>query len=390
MPFRNRIRLPFYVTRPQFPTESNSFRLANGTRKTLSSVIRKVFEGETENLPREIHERLIIALKHDDVTIEGKYYLGGVSIEGDYEIDWNKFLDYPLAKAGFKIDVTPFNYSNDNCQTCEEATQLNLEDDTVTGVYESLDEGQQYEFNVFENDSICCKPIIAEVVTINSMFVSAATIDAASGIVTIDMQAELPSATNVNLLTYRVTCPNGSYDEANVFANVSGTADECLSPVNLQIINIGEASAQATWDAPNPAPADYRWELYLASDLLTPIFTGDIIDLYADLESLTPSTEYRFYVRSGCVDTISGFIFINFTTNPAEETESCGQYQIYNPDFPGNFGIVTYIDCAGNEQNLHVQGSTSVLVCALQTEPGAPVLLYGSGGEMEITYFGLC
>jgi hypothetical protein len=390
MSFRNRIRLPFYVTRPQFPTESNTFRLANGTRKTLSSVIRKLFEGETENLPREIHERFIIALKHDDVTIEGKYYLGGVSLEGDYEIDWIKFLDYPLAKAAFKVDVTPFNYSNDNCQTCEEATQLSLEDDTVTGAYESLDEGQQYEFNVFENDSICCKPITAEITTINPMFVSAATIDAASGIVTIDMQAELPSATNVNLLTYRVTCPNGSYDEANVFANVSGTAEECLSPINLEITSIGEASAQAIWQAPIPAPPEYHWELYLASDLLTPIFTGNIIDLYADLESLSPSTEYRFYVRSTCIDGISEFIYINFTTNPPADTESCGQYQIYNPSFPGNFSIVTYIDCAGNEQNLHVQGSTSVLVCALQTEPGAPVSLFGSGGDLEITYFGLC
>lgn len=308
MAFKNRIRLPFYVTRPQFPTESTTFRLANGARKTLSSVIRKVFEGETENLPKEIHERLVIALKHDDVTVEGKYYLGGVSLDGDYDIDWNKFLDYPLAKAAFKVEVTPFDYSNDNCQTCEEATQLTLEDDTFP---DTLNEGQTYDLNVFGNDSICCKPIIAEIITFNSLFVSSATIDASSGIITVDMQAELPTATNANLLTYRVTCPNGSYDEASVFANVSGTAVECLSPINLQIISITDSYAQATWDAPTPAPVAYRWELYLASDLLTPILTGDIIDLYADLDSLTPSTEYRFYVRSTCVDDISEFIYIN-------------------------------------------------------------------------------
>src|SRR5687767_11228562 len=99
MPFRNRIRLPFYLTRPQFPRESNVFRRADGSTKVQSVIIRKVFEGETDKLPKEIHERFIVALSHDDVTIEGKYLATGVSMDGDYEIDWLKFLDFPLANA---------------------------------------------------------------------------------------------------------------------------------------------------------------------------------------------------------------------------------------------------------------------------------------------------
>jgi hypothetical protein len=213
MAFHQRARIPFYLTRPQFPEERNVFRLANGRTKVQSVIIRKVWEGETDWLPKEIHERLKVALAHDTVTIEGYYYLTGVGVvaEAEYSIEWQTtMLDYPLAKAAFKAEVTPYDVTNDNCQSCEEATQLALEDDTITGLYDSLAEGSTTEYNVFANDSICCSPITAEIVTINSLYVDSATIDAASGIVEIILHATTPSGTNVNLLTYRVTCPNGS------------------------------------------------------------------------------------------------------------------------------------------------------------------------------------
>lgn len=386
MPFRNRIRLPFYITRPQFPTESNTFRLANGTKKTLSSVIRKVFEGETENLPREIHERLVIALKHDDVVIEGKYYLGGVSIEGDYDIDWNKFLDYPLAKAAFKVDVTPFNYSNDNCQTCEEAAQISLVDDTLP---ETLDEGQTYDLNVFANDSICCKPIVAEIVTYDTIYIASASIDAASGIVSITMQGSVPTSENVNLLTYRVTCPNGGYDEASVFGDTNGTVPaECETPTGLELMSVTETEAEFSWDFDFDA-AFYHWYLYLASDLITPISSGLRLISTLDLTGLTPGTSYVLYLQTQCDNgSFSGFTNLPFETE-GEDEGGCGQYQLYNNDFPTNFAIVTYIDCAGNEQNIHVQGSTSVLICALENSPSDPVSIF-SNGSVDINYYGVC
>ncbi len=391
MPFKNRIRLPFYITRPQYPREANVFRRADGSTATLSAIIRKVFEGETDNLPQEIHERLIIALSHDDVTIEGRYLTTGVSLDGDYDIDWSKFLSFPLAKAAFKVQVTPFNYSNDNCQTCDEAAQLSLVDDTITGPYESLDEGQEYTYNVFTNDSICCSPVTAEIVTYDSAYIASASIDAASGIVTITMQASMVAATLANLLTYRVTCPNGGYDEADVFANINGSTEPtCETPSNLQVNDITETGATFTWDAVGGFVL-YTWQLYLASDLITPINSGVTASNNITFSgTLTPGTDYVFYVRTNCPDSTSGFTNIPFSTL-GESTGGCGQYEICNVT-PDGLGAIsaTYMNCAGSYSNVIIPHSDCRTVCAMEDSPGSPVDIFSGSGDISINYTGPC
>lgn len=391
MAFKNKIRLPFYITRPQFPTERNVFRRADGSTKVTFAIVRKVFEGETDNLPKEIHERLIIALSHDDVTIEGRYYLGGVELDSDYDIDWNKFLDFPLAKAGFKVQVTPFNYSNDNCQTCDEASQLSLEDDTITGPYEVLEEGQEYQYNVFENDSICCSPVTAEIVTTNSTYVDSASIDASTGIVTITMKATIPSAILANLLTYRVTCPNGSYDDADVFGNTEGSEEVCEAPSGLVIDSTGETEAEISWSVVAGA-TEYDWQLFLASDLFNPVQTGSSGTNSVSLTGLTPGTEYVFYVQTDCGGgSSSAFSNIPFTTD-GESTGGCGQYEVCNgpfdPEVEGSQTItVTYINCAGDLASTILTANQCKFICALETSPGNPVSIINAD---SVTYIGPC
>lgn len=392
MPFKNRIRLPFYLTRPQYPREANVFRRADGSTATLSAIIRKVFEGETDNLPKEIHERLIIALSHDGVTIEGRYLTTGVSLDGDYDIDWSKYLDFPLAKAAFKVQVTPFNYSNDNCQTCDEAAQLSLVDDTITGPYEALDEGQEYTYNVFANDSICCSPVTAEIVTYDSAYIASASIDATSGIVTITMQASMVAATLANLLTYRVTCPNGGYDEADVFANINGSEEppSCATPTNLQVNDITETGATVTWDSV-PGFLLYFWQLYLASDLVTPISSGFHLTNNLVLSGLTPGTDYVLYVQTRCDDSsVSGFSNIGFSTL-GESAGGCGQYEICNVT-PDGLGAIsaTYMNCAGSYSNVIIPHSDCRTVCAMEDSPGSPVDIFSGSGDISITYLGPC
>lgn len=388
MPFKNRIRLPFYVTRPQFPTESNTFRLANGRRKTLSSIIRKIFEGETENLPKEIHERLVIALKHDDVTIEGKYYLGGISLDGDYDIDWQKFLDYPLAKAAFKVEVTPFDYSNDNCQTCEELSQVVCEDDDLG----TVDEDDTITVHVLENDSICCSPVVISLVTYNSDFLDSCIISGND--IIIHLKPSLPDANSIILVTYRAECPNGSYDEANVIANINGTDPTpiCLAPTNPVLVSLdSDTSATFSWTAPSPIPdCGYHWMVtnFLGVTLLA---SGDTTNTTVQVTGL-PSGQAlcKFFVQSNCCSESTNYAGpIHFSLPQPSEAETCGQYQLYNNDFPTNYAIVTYIDCNGNEQDIHVQGSASALICALQNSPGEPVSIF-SNGSVDINYFGEC
>jgi hypothetical protein len=181
MAFKNRIRLPLYAKQPQFPAEATRFRLADGTTKTLSVFIRKIYQIETDYLTEQQHQRLVIALNHDDVKIEGERYIGGVAIDGDYRIDWVDFLDYPVAKGSVQVTVTPFDFTNSNCQTCEQASQLSLVDDDAGEV----EEGTPKDVDVFANDNICCYPVTAEITWFDTGYFTSVTINADTGIVTL-------------------------------------------------------------------------------------------------------------------------------------------------------------------------------------------------------------
>jgi len=385
--FKNRVRLPFYVTRPQFPTEQNVFRLANGRTKTASVIIRKTFEGETENLPAEIHERLVIALRHDDVTIEGYRYLGGVSLDGDYEIEWNRFLDYPLGKAEFKVQVTPFNYSNDNCQTCEEISQVVCEDDNIG----TIDEDETVSIPVLENDSICCSPVTLSLVTFNTDYLDSCIVSGSE--IIIHAKPSLSDANSIVLVTYRAECPNGSYDEANVIGNINGTAPAvCLAPTNPILVSLdSDTSATFSWTAPSPAPAcGYHWEVLMPISGIT-LASGDTASTSVTVTGL-PSNQnlLRFYVRGNCCDSDSNYAGpVLFNLPPPSDTETCGMYSVANHS-PSDFYSVTYIDCSGVQQTELVPPSGSISICALQTAECEPVEIITQNSDFTVTCLGLC
>jgi hypothetical protein len=386
MAFVNRIRLPFYLTRPQFPDERNIFRRADGTTKTLSAVVRKTYEGETDQLPEKIHERLKIALLHDTVIIEGDKYIGGVSMDGDYTIDWQRFLDFPMAKAEFRIQVTPFDFSNGNCQTCEQASQLSLVDDTFP---DPLDEDTEYTINVFANDDICCSPITAEITVINADFLESAEIDAASGIVTVVTKTPLEIANGVNLLTYRVTCPNGGYDEADVFGDINGSIEACLAPVNLVISDIASDGATATWEAPDPAPSNgYFWQVFSPEPFSQVVASGTTNDLSVIITGLEPGVEYSLFLQSDCGDESSNFIEETFTTSVS--STACGKYRVFYNDGTGergNFTEIIWMNCNGVEQTFNLGNLASIIICALEDSPGDPVYI---SGATTVTYLEPC
>lgn len=381
MAFKNRIRLPFYLTRPQFPTESNVFRLADGKRKTLSAAVYKTFEGETENLPKEIHERLVIALKHDDVTIEGKYLATGVSIDGDYEIDWNKFLDYPLAKGGFKIQVTPFNYSNDNCKTCEELSQVVCVDDNIG----AINEDETLTVHVLDNDSITCSPVVISLVTYNTDYLDSCIISGND--IIIHAKPSLSDATGVTLVTYRAQCPNGAYDEANIIGDINGSLPACPAPTGLVATDI--QAQQATFDWANAAGAGgYSWNIYKLSDLVTIIQSGSTAVSSLSITSLEPNTTYRLFVRTNCTGGgVSNYVYIDFTTDAALN-EFCGQYSITSTA-PFGFQFVSYMDCNGVTHSEPLLAHQTMLICALQSSPGIALYITFSGSA-TLTYLGLC
>lgn len=393
MAFVNRIRLPFKLTRPQYPETRSVYPKADGSIKTLSVIIRNSYEGETDYWPEKWHKRFAIAMGHDNIIIEGDKYLGGVSKDGDYVIDWPTFLDYPTGKAKFSVFVTPFDGTNSNCMTCEQATQVSLADDAFP---DPLDENTTYTTHVDTNDNICCYPAVFSITTFNAAYLDSATIDQA-GQITIHLKSGLIAINGLKLLTYRVTCPNGGYDEADVFADVNGTTPGCLAPSGLIVSSVTTTGCSVAWTAPTPAPDHYRYEIYKASDPGTLIQSNDTFNTILLIGGLEPGTDYIIYVRSQCDTddsdgTASNYISAEFSTG--NETSLCGQYRLVFDDPvgpPTAYVQVTYWDCAGNSQSQIVPNHSSRYVCALQTSPGSPVVMFAVGGGIgdlgELSYF---
>lgn len=117
--FYNKIRLPFYLKEPQFPVTRNVFIKSDGSRKKLSARIANEYMVGTDYMPKAWHEKLIVALEHDELFITNTnsgFTDQAFSQEGSYDINWQKFLDYPTAPAAFKLMKTPYYNVNSNCQ----------------------------------------------------------------------------------------------------------------------------------------------------------------------------------------------------------------------------------------------------------------------------------
>lgn len=388
MAFTNRVRLPFKLHKPQFPEERDVYRKANGVNVTLSVIVRKVYEGITDELPEKIHERLKIALAHDNVVVEGDKYVGVVTQEGDYQIEWSDFLSRPIAQAKFKAEVTPFNATNSNCGTCEEYTQIVTVDDFIG----TLEEDTTYIIDVLSNDQICCSPVTITLIAIDSTYLSSAIVNANNQL-EIHTKTNLPDVNSVHLITYRAECNNGMYDEAGVIANIDGTnpTPVCLAPT-LPILDSIDSDTSATfsWTAPSPAPScGYYWEVRdIAATVLA---SGTEAGTTATVTGLPSDADFlRFFVRADCCAGLeSNFAGpVIFSLPPPSDTDTCGQYELHNESF-FFWRSATYIDCNGNEQTEIVTAQNTRTICALQNSPGDPVQI-NAMAELTVTYIGLC
>ncbi len=119
IPFFNKIRLPFYLTEPQYPLTRNVFMKSDGSRLKLSARIANSWELIVDYMPRYWHEKLIVALEHDTVLIDNINSCLPVDTqfiqEKEYKIDWQRFLNYPTAPASSQLMLTPYYNVNSNC-----------------------------------------------------------------------------------------------------------------------------------------------------------------------------------------------------------------------------------------------------------------------------------
>jgi hypothetical protein len=237
---------------------------ANGKRVVLRAIISKELIGKTDWMPQQWHERLNIALRHDTVNIENTKFNAGLRISGAYDIDWQDFLDYPLAPATFKAFEEEFAARNNRCDTCEEFEQLTVNDDTIFG---TLTCGATYVFDPTENDAFCCTNAIFSIVSYNATYIDTISIDSATGVVTFTLKDGYNDVITANLFVYQVQCGTET-KTGTVEARISCEGGlTCEAPQNLELIATqhigGTYNILASWDAPaGGAPAcGYHWQL---------------------------------------------------------------------------------------------------------------------------------
>jgi hypothetical protein len=365
--------------------------LSNGTSKTLSVTIRKQYNAQTDYLNEKMHERLVIALNHDTVTIEGDRYIGGVSVDGDYEITWPDFLDYPLGQAAVKLQVTPFDMTNDNCQTCEEASQLSLVDDGIG----EIEQGEAKPMNVFANDNICCFPLEAEIVSFATGYLDSATIDATTGVATLTAKDPSTPVGDIVLATYRVTCPDGSYDEADIIGSIAGTGDACEQPGGFDppVYSLDLITVDMEWATPAvDPPGGYEWQLYEMQTPGTPVLTGTTSDKTITIGPLQYGTDYGFYVRSVCDGPVyspySEFLF----TTPSSGRSNCGSFDVSANDggIEANIYNYSYMGCDGNIVNSAIVNLSTQSKCMLINPDNSPVYFETSDPSVTINYVEEC
>lgn len=388
MSFTNRVRLPIFFSKPQFPVEQTRFRLSNGTTKTQGVVIRNTYEGKTDQLPEDWHRKIVIALAHDTVNVEGERLLSQVSLDGDYGIDWQDFLNNPIAQATVRLEVTPFNATNSNCQTCDQAVQLNLYDDHSD---ETWTEGSVHDFPdvLTDNDSICCSPFVISLSSYNTDYIASASIDPVTGVLTAVVKAEVPDTTQALIATYRVTCSDGSYDEADVYVNLSGTGSPtCDPPIGpIQITGLTNESVYANWvDAVSPPGVGYIWQLYLTADLGTVLQSGTVGVSEVTILGLTYGAHYTLVVFSDCgAYDYSTNISVNFIA-AASAGNLCGGFTVtYLPNVSTPPQSISFMDCNGNIENLVFTFAQSTTPCMLLDNTGnAPLFFVASTPDITI------
>lgn len=393
MAFINRIRLPLQIDSPQFPEDKDTFRFADGTIKTLSVVIHKEYELITDNLPPKIHERIKVALAHDNLEFEGEFYIGGAAQEGQYDIAYPNFMRRQRGQGTTKIRVTPYDATNSNCGTCETYQQINANDDNVG----TLTENETIDVAVLYNDSICCDPFSITIVTFNTDYLASCTV--IGNVLRLTTKTGLTTQNNVILATYRVMCDgNGMFDEANVIGNITGTVEGCLSPLAVTPTLIGQTTARFDITPPDPAPAcGYNYILYEAQTPGVPIAEGTTPDLELIFHGLASNTDHKLYVQGNCCDDlVSNFVEVDFTTLPpsggggGDET-TCGRYDLSFTDpegQPGSYIQIQYKNCFGNLTGDTILNGQTMSRCLQQMGEGNPTVLevtfYTGGGDTPV------
>lgn len=108
------IALPIRISKPQYKQTDKIYENRNGEQIVLYATINKEYEGETDYIPDEWHEKIVTALSCDEVYINDER----VTKSDSYEIDQDNYTysdcGIRLTRATFKVK-TNVTQRNSNC-----------------------------------------------------------------------------------------------------------------------------------------------------------------------------------------------------------------------------------------------------------------------------------
>lgn len=104
-----RIMLPILLKNPQYKQEDKVYTKRNGEQVVLFANITKEYEGETDYIPMEWHEKILMALSCDEVYINGER----VTKSNTYEIDHD---NYTYSDCGIKLMRATFKMTTNVTQ----------------------------------------------------------------------------------------------------------------------------------------------------------------------------------------------------------------------------------------------------------------------------------
>jgi len=117
---QNIIRLPIYFKEPNNPSNKIVYDRSNSVRQLLSARINKTYKGMIDCVTEAVHQKLVIALNHNDVRFVPEEYPDTTGFACRFEDEYNN--EFPTVMqnvnvwpADFTIFVTPFNNFNSNC-----------------------------------------------------------------------------------------------------------------------------------------------------------------------------------------------------------------------------------------------------------------------------------
>lgn len=112
--FGAQLALPIRISKPQYKQTDKIYENRNGEQIVLYATINKEYEGETDYIPEEWHEKIVTALSCDEVYINGER----VTKSDSYEIDQDNYTysdcGIRLTRATFKVK-TNVTQRNSNC-----------------------------------------------------------------------------------------------------------------------------------------------------------------------------------------------------------------------------------------------------------------------------------